>query len=352
MEKSITTTGVKMRDSNIELLRCLLMFMIVIVHITGHNIMDSSNPVQLGDNNWWWANILESFSEAAVNCFVIISGYYTLKLGVKKIVVFLLPILFYEVLLSLIQFRFYHSISVSPFHYWFVRVYFGLLLLSPLINIALKYINKRQLGTVILLLTLFYSIFSLPPLWCLSGNDGKNVLIFILLYLIGYYLKHYYKSDKSPWVYLGAYCFFGSLLVIETYVLARIGRYEGSATLSYHYDNIIIILMAVSLFLFFSKFQIKSRFINWVASSSFYVYIISENNFVWPHPYGIYDLLRAETWNTSSLYPLYVIGASLGIFVSCICIDKFRILLFGKVENKMGSFIEKALDKPSLEIPK
>lgn len=345
------TEVLRTRDSNIELLRCLLMFMIVIVHITGHNIMDSDNPVQLGEKNWWWANFLESLSEPAVNCFVLISGYYTIKLSFKKIVVFLLPILFYEVLLSLLQYRYYHEISITPFHYWFVRIYFGLMLLSPLLNIALKYVSKNQLATILILLLLFYSVFSTPPLWCLSGNEGRNMLIFIMLYLIGYYIRHYYEENYSSGIYLLTYILLCVVLNIETYLLARIGRYAGSATLSYNYDNILVILMAISLFLFFSKLHVKSRFINYVARSAFFVYIISENDYVWPHPYGLYDLLDVQTWNETSAYPLLVVGAALSIFSVCIVIDKLRLLLFGKIEQRIGSFLERYLGKLFINLP-
>lgn len=135
------------------------------------------------------------------------------------------------------------------------------------------------------------------------------------------------------------------LLVLETFILAKVGRYVGSATLSYHYDNIIVILMAISLFLLFTKLHIKSRFINWVASSSFFVYIISENNYVWNHPNGIYDLLRASTWNTMNIYPILVLAAAFFIFIFCIVIDKIRQLTFGKLESKIGDYSEKIIGK-------
>lgn len=56
----------------------------------------------------------------------------------------------------------------------------------------------------------------------------------------------------------------------------------------------LVYLAAVSLFMAFAKLNIKSNIINWVATSSFFVYIISENENMYKHPYGIYDILEVE----------------------------------------------------------
>ena len=341
----------KPRESNIELLRCLLMFMIVIVHFTGHNIMDATNPVQLGDKNWWSSNILETFSEAAVNCFVIISGYYTIKLSFKKIVLFLLPIFFYELLFSIIQYNHYHQLSFTPFNYWFVRVYFGLLLLSPLLNYSLCQLTKKQIRTIIILLLAFYSVFTIVPQWNISYNSGKNIQLFIVLYFIGYYIRKYCNLEYKAWIFLVCFLFLGLILLFETYFLAKIGHYKGSATMSYNYDNIIIILMAIALFIIFQKLQIQSIFINWIAKSSFFVYIISENTFVYMHPYGLYDYIGTLSWNSSNMYPVLILISALGVFVCCILIDKIRLLIFGKAEQRIADVIDNILSRFTMDLP-
>lgn len=342
------------RDSNIELLRCLLMFMIVIVHFTGHNIMSAANPVQLGEKNWWAANFLESFSECAVNCFVIISGFYGIKISLKKIVLFLLPILFYELVISIIYFGTYHHISFSPFHYWFVRVFFALMLISPLLNKSLALLSKKQIQIILLLLLVF---FVLPPIsyisgndHCISGNHGKNLLIFVILYVIGYYLRNHFIAKKPAWFYFLVYLILGSFLLFETFLLAKVGYYKGSSSLSYNYDNFLIVGMAVCLFLFFSKLNIKSKVVNWIAGSSFFVYIISENQFVYKSPYGLYDLINANSWNTMDIYPIKVISYALLVFFACIMIDKVRTFLFSGVEKKIGDLIDNYTKKHGLEI--
>ena len=56
------------------------MFLIVVSHFVAHNILDRNleNPISIGDMNYISSNLLLSASIGAVNCFVIISGYFTI----------------------------------------------------------------------------------------------------------------------------------------------------------------------------------------------------------------------------------------------------------------------------------
>ena len=117
--KKIETT-MNERLSNIELLRILLMYMVVILHFVGHNALSANNEFHLVDKNWISANLLESFSCCAVDCFVLISGYFTIRFRLSKLVVFLLPIAFYELCISILFYRYYGTISYTPFNYRFV----------------------------------------------------------------------------------------------------------------------------------------------------------------------------------------------------------------------------------------
>ena len=314
----------KERQSNIELLRIIIMFMVVVLHFVGHNALSSDQTFHLTDRNWISANILESMSVCAVDCFVLISGYFTIKFSLRKVVLFLLPIAFYELVLSVIFYNFYHTISFTPFNYWFVKPYFLLILIAPFFNAGLSALGKVK--------TAFFCIVCIVLSYCntpLSDGAGKTFQVFILLYAIGYYLGHYMKFDVSKKVWLRMFEASSALIFIETLVLELLGRYSGVRSVSYNYNSIFVIAAAVSLLMFFSKLSIKSRFINWVGSSTFFVYIISENKNMYMSPYGMYDILNVREWSANVSYPLLIVGASVCVFMTCILVDKLRLAMGG-----------------------
>lgn len=327
------------RLSNIELLRILLMLMVVILHFVGHNALSSQSLVEQGNNNWWSANILESFCVCAVNTFVLISGYFGIKASLRKIILFLLPIMFYEFIISLIYYGVYHQLSFTPFNYWFVPPFFLLMLFSPIINAGLKQMNRKMCAFTILLLCLF---LILPFKTILSLNSGKNFEIFLTLYIIGYFLKNHYTIKKSSNYYFASYAICSTLILLETYLFAVFGYYKGSGTVSYNYDNPLLIIQTVCLLLAFTSITppIMSTRINWVASSAFFVYIISENTNIYLKPYGLYDLLNVNSWINSPWYFLSILGSSIIVFILCIIIDKIRILTFHALENYIGDKLD------------
>ena len=95
---------------------------------------------------------------------------------------------------------------------------------------------------------------------------------FILV--IGNYIRNFF-TPKFRWKgYFACYVVTSIFIFFETYILHILGMNKGVDSLSYSYDNVLIYISAIFLFLSFSKLKIRSKIINWVASSAFYVYII------------------------------------------------------------------------------
>jgi len=194
------------------------------------------------------------------------------------------------------------------------------------------------------LLTLIFVL----PIQSLSGMDGKNAFIFIYIYCFGYYLKNYINNNHSKWMYLCLFVLTVGLNYVVTVVLAKVGHYQGTATPSYRYDNVLIILQAVFLLLFFSKLNFKNKIVNSIAVSSFFVYIITENLNVFSNPhYSIYKILDVRTWETEPYFVIRILVASIALFVAAIVIDEIRRLAFGKLEQvlleKLSSIEQKYL---------
>lgn len=327
----------KERQSNIELLRCFLMLLVVIEHFIFHGILRSEDPINFGDPNFLSSNLLASFCIGAVNCFVLISGYFGIKFTLRKFVLFLLPIFFYEVLMSAGWFPYRHHISFTPFNYWFVRSFVALMLLSPLLNKALESISKRQLQFLLVLLIFVFIV----PMQSFSGNGGRNPFMFVILYITGFYVRNHCSLRGNWWAYFVGYVLFSILVFSEVIFFSWRGAgYEGLRRV-YDYDSILVYIASILLFITFVKIKINSKkLINTIAGSAFFVYIISENENMYKRPYSIYELIGVDEWAYSAWYPLYIVLASIILFIICIVVDMTRKRLFSRLEAFIGSKAE------------
>ena len=71
----------KKRNLNIEVLRVVSMFMVIVLHALGHGgVLDY---YQLGDSGYFIFWLIEAFCMVAVNCFVLITGYFGWKSNFK-----------------------------------------------------------------------------------------------------------------------------------------------------------------------------------------------------------------------------------------------------------------------------
>lgn len=70
------------RNNAIDILKILSMVMVVLLHLQSYGIQKAE--VELHTPIYWMALLVRSFSGVAVNCFVLISGYFLCDQVVKK----------------------------------------------------------------------------------------------------------------------------------------------------------------------------------------------------------------------------------------------------------------------------
>ena len=276
----------------------------------------------------------------AVICFVLISGYYHIKPSLRgiikligPIILFYLPLTIYELTQGVGDAKNLLFITKSP--YWFIRVYVFLYLLSPIINSFLKSkTHKLYLLIVTGVLAVYMGCLGEPSL-----KDGKNVILFIFLYVVGDFLrefKHYWESIKSVyWALL--WLILNVLLVVSWLSLHDTPIGDVIWRLSYPYCSPILILNAITLFIVFGSIHLKSRCINWLASSVLAVYIIHHQHFV------LYELIQPaieRIYGVSNL-PILLLamigGFTCIIMLVSILIDKF----FNPLWNSIASYASK-----------
>ena len=131
---------IRVRESNFELLRILCMLGVLTCHVLQNNYPS----LHLGDYSW--QNILRielmNISVVAVNCFVMISGYFRIKQSVRSFLNLYFQLFFYCGILSLIgvalgKYTIMGGVTKTIFPFteggmWFMTAYLGLFLIAPI----------------------------------------------------------------------------------------------------------------------------------------------------------------------------------------------------------------------------
>lgn len=327
------------RSSNFELLRIILICFIVtyhffvIVYVQGTGETDS-----LLKALWLPLHI-------AVICFVLISGYFHIRPSLGGAIKLLLPVIFYYSIPCLLAYicglkgiegnigNYLFFLSKSP--YWFIRTYFYLFLFSPIIN---KWLDCSTLkGKKYFLVILFFIGIYEALMGDLSVSNGKNVVLFMFLYVLGDMLREKQSFlDKLPilpliicWFVFNAILVLGWLLFKESSLGDVIWR------ISFPYSSPVLIFNAVWLFVILSKVRFQSRAVNYVARSVFAVYILTESDLIKPlllKPVLVY------IYEMSTNYYLLILGVvlfSLVVTVVCIIIDKIFQPLFSSIQQSV-----------------
>lgn len=331
----MTTTS---RQSNFELLRIFSMLTILLSHFSVHGGFDTnliSNPV-----NKYFVQFT-GLGEIGVDCFVLISGYFLVssRFHVMKLVKLELEVLFYSLVILLCTFVFMPAaltnISIPSFfiptlsgQYWFVSTYMLLYALSPFINFFLNNATQKMLEFCLIILLVVYIILPTLTGYTIAGNS--TITIFIMLYLLGGYIRLYpdrliFFSDcpKNVLVCGICYLFIFSSVIFFDHVSVRPYTYFMSL------NSLPLVLCSLCLFLIAKNTPVFcSHWINQIAASMFGIYLIHDNPILrpllWQH------LLRNYAYSNSPFLIHYAMLAICGVFVVCTIIDQFRILLLEK----------------------
>lgn len=171
----------KERNSAFELLRIIAMTFIVIWHISIH-----AQKGELTSHNY-----ILAFTITGVNLFILISGYFGIKLNWKSMFTLIGTVTFYNLASIVCKWQITGTTPMlgeiagcfSPFcntHWWFINCYFALMLLSPIINVALDKSTTKQYKYILGVL-LFMSCISGFCFKNLINVDGYNVFQFITI---------------------------------------------------------------------------------------------------------------------------------------------------------------------------
>lgn len=343
------------RQANFELLRIVAMLMIISLHylVKGGAAVPfpfaaKENPV--GVLAW----LIEAFCIVAVNCYVLLSGYFLKEAGWKpgRVCSLLCQVLFYSLFIPVLflllgvvsagAFGVYDWIGfVFPFgteHYWFATAYLAMYLFAPFLTAGLDKMKKRDLQILLTVLLAFFSLEkTILPLRLATDRYGYDFGWFLCLLVLAGYIRIY----GIPWLEkqshaVGAYVL--SCLLI--WLLALFSNTMGAnreafvyyADMPYTYNHLLCLAGAVSLFYVFKNLRIKegwlARMVRRFAPYTFGVYLLHEHILV---RYEWMKWLGADLVTGRFLFVPHMIGCVALVYAAGTAVDAIRAWLFQKV---------------------
>lgn len=346
----------RVRNSKIELLRIISMLFIVISHYTVHSgIIKSNLPV--GINRFLME--IGTLGNIGVILFTLITGYFMIEkdtkeiLNLRKILRFILEVLSYSLGIYIIltclgieKFTITNLIKamfpLTPKVYWFATVYLIIYILSTFINRLIKNLTKKEFT---LLNAILFIICSIIPTLTTQDFYGNELLQLIMFYQIGAYLKLYCnkptKIQRKYNIFLLIVSANSIIAFIITTDIIGVNIFFKDSTYFLDRTSPFAILFSVSLFNLFAWGKpFTNKAINTIASTTFGIYLIHENNYLrkilWT------NIIKVPNYVDSNYFIFHLTGSVLAVFITCSLIALVRNLFFEKVVFKL---IDKKLNQ-------
>ena len=191
----------KQRDSNLELLRILAMFVIVAFHFSVHSNMPIWSSFK-GSHffSFVWAQWLALGGKIGVDIFVMISGYFLITKCTRltSLLKLFLTTAVYGIIIYLIfdhnNFSFASLYqNAMPSSYWFIACYISLYLISPFLRKGLFALNREQfLALCVISFLLLTSTRYIPGCDYFKGP----LFAFIVCFMIASFVRLYIKDEN------------------------------------------------------------------------------------------------------------------------------------------------------------
>lgn len=281
--------GTTQRQSNIELLRILCMFFIVTTHFIGHALFPGKDIIFGSQSAMNLAKFLNGFFVVGVNCFILISGYFGVKFKLRGLLKIYLTCFFYGLLGYLCHLLIdgqhigrtildWSLFSLSKGQWWFVKGYIILFFCAPFLNIPINAMNKRQYIYVLILFSIINLYFGFIGGQEIYNNNGFSAAQFVYLYIIGGYIRRFVSAEwtmrnRSTTILVYVIC---AVVVAVLAVFLSINKMN-------FYNDPLVVIEAIALFLFFLSFRFQSKVVNWLSTGVLAAYLLQDHAYLGYH---------------------------------------------------------------------
>ena len=330
------------RLSNMELLRIVAMLFILVVHADFKALgVPTLDEMEASPILSFFRLLGQSMSIVCVNLFILISGWFGIRPKIVRFSEFVFQVLFFGISVYLVMYALGFVTEWSKYDWiklfffrrgdslWFVTSYIVLYIFSPILNEFAEHANRQVFKRVLM------SFFTVQLFFGhIDSNDffaqGYSPISFMGLYLLAKY-SHLYHSKYTSLNKYYDICIYLSIAftIVLLAFLYKIVTGKGISFL-YDYSSPLVILASFYFFLFFTKISFYNKAINWIASSSFAVYLFHADPLIF-EPYYL-DTIRC--WHTNSTLPLFILqtsGLIITVFSVSILLDKIRLFIWNRL---------------------
>lgn len=333
------------RNANVEFMRIIAMLFIIMHHciINGFGLQERLKaPVYSGGVYDIFLGGLNAVVVIGVNVFFLISGYYGIKISIKKFLHIVLDLYIYADALILISILTgmeklgFSTIKllVLPFYkYWFVIVYLFLYLLSPIINAGIDAIKKEYAIMLAGVLTLFFGVLGfLSEATFFSLNNGYSLMFAVYLYYIGRMMNKYKLFHKPQSKQVLAWLVSTSITAVGCAICILIQKYDWAWRM-FSYNQLFLTFASINFVWIFLNLPDKFAGEKWqrIASSTLAVYYIHTST-VFSY-YRNLPLKWAATNVNYVLQILILVLYAIVIYLICCLIDQAKVRALGKTET-------------------
>lgn len=327
----------KARNTNVEIVRILAAFMVIVSHIfTGTDGGKSFKGI---------SQVICVFFQSTLNgnlgvmLFMVISGYYLIKCTRKKVVNMIAITWCCSIFSLIMRLSFIESyrdsvsltsiaaslIPTSSGYYWYMSCYVCLMILSPFINKAIDKISRSDYTKLIIAMIVLF--FALPTFvyFDIMGDKGKGLITMVCAYFIGAYLAKYKIEISTKKGILGI-----AVLTLITFAGNMAASFVRKGVTSYPFSRectLTVLGTAVLIVLLATKSRRSNKFINTVSSRVIYVYLIGGVLTSLITKNGLFEPYYNKIW-----YALLVLASAVGIYIASTLVS-YVVGLFVKLLN-------------------
>lgn len=349
MYKGLNDMSLVQRDCGIEVLRCLLMFLITLGHCCFHGPYATRLSV----------TVTCTLTCFCVDAFAFISGYYSIKTTPIRMLKILGQGLYATLIVFLLSREFHFSMG------WYGNAYLVLMIMAPIVNAGIDGIaadrGRRGLYACVSIYIVYMFLMWLPLEVLsidigVSGWYGHSPFLLLGMYLLGRIVAKYHLFHTVKRRYL--FVIFVALEVFTIGWSALGRRYQCISPIkAWDYQSPLMVSLAVVAFLMFrawkdpttsssrtliSRSSLISKVACILSPSMFVVYLLHDGaGAVFARQlFSKLELFFVDRYSLMHELPLLsVIVTAIMVYFSCIAVDMCRRLLARLVIELMNKFL-------------
>lgn len=344
-QKAMASEHNTRRSVNFDLLKVMAMFSIIVIHYYSHYVFKVHPYFAVSTDyltpplvlNYIFSEIFYLFSHIAVNCYVLVTGYFMIDKSFKlsRLSLLWIKVFFYSVAIFLIFVYFGLEkwnvgsmnkvlFPITSQMYWFITNYVALLIFAPILNAFVRQTNRNQYIYVLIGMgAISITIYKFPLGDVYGGSYG--LLWFVYLYLTAGYLKLHTRAKGR----YGCKAIIAASITMIVHGLPAlwllVQHKNGLKSFGFHYNGLVF-FFSLYFFLWIRGINMQSNKIakrlSQITPYTLAVYLLSDNPMVrkilWQY---------CRTWNDNFSQVLFLpkmLFTCMVIFLTCIMIDYLR----------------------------